>query len=112
VVERGHFPVAFETREHLARHEKQAFEALLPGLRERFGAGNVLTSNSAKDPHRLGRSRVLVRRFDGALEPMAEASQFIRHLARIDRYRVYTPHSLRAEVGGALRELWPPDPKS
>ncbi|HYH45029.1 MAG TPA: HD domain-containing protein [Thermoanaerobaculia bacterium] len=112
VVARGHFPVAFETREHLARHEKQAFEALLPGLRERFGAGNVLTSNSAKDPHRLGRSRVLVRRFDGALEPMAEASQFIRHLARIDRYRVYTPHSLRAEVGGALRELWPPDPKS
>jgi HD superfamily phosphohydrolase len=107
VVEREHFPLAFETREHLSREERQAFEALLPDLRERFGAGNVLTSHSAKDPHRLGRSRVLVRRGDGTLEPMAEASQFIRHLARIDRYRVYTPRALRGEVGSALRAQWP-----
>ena len=37
---------------------------------------------------------------------MAEASQFIGHLTRIERYRVYTPAALRAEVGTALRELW------
>jgi uncharacterized protein len=107
VVERRHFPVAFETREHLTREQKEQFEALLPELRERFGAGNLLLSNSAKDPHRMGgRSRVLVRRFDGTLEPMEQASQFIRHLARIDRYRVYTPPSLRDEVAAAFRELW------
>ena len=106
VVERHHFPMAFETREHLARDDKQRFEGLLPALRERFGAGNLLLSNSAKDPHRMGRSRVLVRRFDGTLEPMEQASQFIRHLSRIDRYRVYTPAPLRQEVGAALRELW------
>jgi HD superfamily phosphohydrolase len=108
VVAREHFPVAFETREHLTRAEKERFEALLPGLEERFGAGSLLLSNSAKDPHRMGRSRarVLVRRFDGSLEPMEEASQFIRHLARIDRYRVYTPPPLREPVAGALRELW------
>lgn len=107
VVERRHFPVAFETREHLDREQKERFEALLPELRQRFGSGNLLLSNSAKDPHRMGgRSRVLVRRFDGTLEPMEQASQFIRHLARIDRYRVYTPPSLRDEVAGAFRELW------
>ncbi|HYO13033.1 MAG TPA: HD domain-containing protein [Thermoanaerobaculia bacterium] len=106
VVERRHFPVAFETREHLTPEQKEQFEALLPELRERFGAGNLLLSNSAKDPHRMGRSRVLVRRFDGTLEPMEEASQFIRHLARIDRYRVYTQPSLRDEVAAAFRELW------
>lgn len=106
VVERRHFPVAFETREHLAREEKERFEALLPELVDRFGRGNLLLSNSAKDPHRLGRSRVLVRRFDGTLEPMEEASQFIRHLSRIDRYRVYTPAPLRDEVGAAFRERW------
>ncbi|HKV07017.1 MAG TPA: HD domain-containing protein [Thermoanaerobaculia bacterium] len=106
VVERHHFPVAFETREHLAREEKERFEALLPELLDRFGRGNLLLSNSAKDPHRLGRSRVLVRRFDGTLEPMEQASQFIRHLSRIDRYRVYTPGPLRDEVGAAFRERW------
>jgi HD superfamily phosphohydrolase len=109
LVERRHFPVAFETREHLSREEKERFEALLPELRDRFGPGSLLVSNSAKDPHRLGRSRVLVRRFDGSLEAMEHASQFIRHLARIDRYRVYTPPPLREEVGAALRERWNTD---
>jgi HD superfamily phosphohydrolase len=106
LIERRHFPLAFETREHLASEDKERFEELLPGLRERFGPGSLLVSNSAKDPHRLGRSRVLVRRFDGSLEPMEEASQFIRHLSRIDRYRVYTPPPLRDEVTAALRERW------
>jgi uncharacterized protein len=106
LVERRHFPVAFETREHLSPEEKERFEALLPALRERFGAGSLLVSNSAKDPHRLGPSRVLVRRFDGSLEPMEQASQFIRHLSRIDRYRVYTPPGLRDEVAATLQELW------
>jgi HD superfamily phosphohydrolase len=106
VVERRHFPMAFETREHLAREDKARFKALLPEIRERFGKGNLLLSNSAKDPHRMGRSRVLVRRYDGTLEPMEQASQFIRHLSRIDRYRVYTPAPLRDEVAEALRERW------
>ena len=108
VVERDHFPVAFETREHLSREDKERFEDLLPELTSRFGAGHLLISNSAKDPHRMRSSRVLVRRFDGSLEPMEEASHFIRHLARIDRYRVYTPPSLRAAVAVTLRELWGP----
>jgi HD superfamily phosphohydrolase len=106
LVERRHFPVAFETREHLSREEKERFEALLPQVRARFGPGSLLVSNSAKDPHRMGPSRVLVRRFDGSLEAMESASQFIRHLARIDRYRVYTPPPLRDEVASALREQW------
>jgi HD superfamily phosphohydrolase len=108
VVDREHFPVAFETREHLSAEEKRGFEALLPTLARRFGAGNLLVSNSAKDPHRLRTSRVLVRHHDGSLEPMAEASQFIRHLSRIERFRVYTPKELRHEVGAAIREIWNP----
>ncbi len=106
LIERRHFPVAFETREHLAAADKERFEELLPGLRRRFGARSILLSNSAKDPHRLGSSRVLVRRFDGSLEPMEQSSQFIRHLSRIDRYRVYTPPVLRDAVAAALREEW------
>jgi len=106
IVLREHFPVAFETREHLAPEEKARFEALLPEMKARFGPGRLLVSNSAKDPHRLPASRVLVRRFDGSLEPMERASQFIGHLSRIDRYRVYTPPALCAEVAAALRERW------
>jgi hypothetical protein len=37
---------------------------------------------------------------------MEQASQFIRHLSRIDRYRVYTPPALRDAVAAALQEQW------
>ena len=82
VIERRHYPLAFETREHL------------------------LVSNSGKDPHRLGPGRVLVRRFGGRLEPMEEASQFIRFLARIERFRIYARPELRDEVAAFLRRRW------
>ncbi len=106
IVKRLHYPLAFETEEHLSSEEKRRFEALLPDLEERFGGDNILVSNSAKDPHRLGQSRVLVRRRDGRLRPMEQASQFIRHLARIERFRVYTPEAIRDEVAGELGRRW------
>ncbi len=106
VVAREHFPLAFETDEHLSSEEKARFEELLPSLEERFGADQLLVSNSAKDPHRLGESGVMVRLFDGALEPMEKASHFIGHLARIERYRVYTPPEMAAEAGTVVEELW------
>ncbi len=107
VVARDHYPLAFETEEHLSAEEKQRFEGLLPSLREEFGGDLLLVSNSAKDPHRLGKSRVLVRRADRSLTPMEEASHFIRHLERIERYRIYTPASIQAAVAARLGELWP-----
>jgi HD superfamily phosphohydrolase len=108
VTHREQWPLAFQTDEHIEQAERQAFEDMVPALRERFGDGNILISNASKDPHRLGRSRVLVRRFDGRLEPMEEASQFIRHLTRIERYRVYTPGALRSAVAEEIRRLFRP----
>jgi HD superfamily phosphohydrolase len=106
VVSRAHYPLAFETREHLAPDERRRFEALVPELRERFGATGLLVSHAAKDPHRLGSSRVLTRYDDGHLEPVEKASHFIRHLGRIDRFRVYTAPPLKAPVATAIRERW------
>ena len=105
VVAREHFPVAFETEEHLSAAEKARFEAILPRLEERFGADQLLVSNSAKDPHRLGESGVLVRRYDGGLVPMEQASHFIGHLGRIDRYRVYVPPEIADEASAAIGSL-------
>ena len=107
VIERQYYPMVFETREHLSAEEKNRFETLLPSLVEEFGRHQILVSRSAKDPHRLGAARVLVRRFDGELEPMERASHFIRHLARIDRYRIYTPPAIKKEVSVAIDRLWP-----
>ena len=107
VLQRQYFPMVFETREHLTSEEKERFESLIPGLREQFGEHRILVSRSAKDPHRLGEARVLVRRFDGGLESMEEASHFISHLARIDRYRIYTPPAIKDRVSAALAALWP-----
>ncbi len=103
VVHRRHFPLAFETREHLSEAEGVAFEALLPELRAHYGEGEILVARSAKDPHRLGGSPVWVRYGDGRLESMESASHFIRHLTRIDRYRVYTRPELRDAVATELR---------
>jgi uncharacterized protein len=106
VLRRDRFPLAYETREHLTRGQKERFAALLPVLEEHFGAANLLVSNAAKDPHRLGESRVFVQRFDGRLEPVEEASQFIRHLSRIESYRVYAAPPLRHEVAAAIAARW------
>lgn len=105
IVKRLHYPLAFETREHLSAEEKDRFEAILPELSHRFGTGTLLVSNSAKDPHRLGKSPVYVQLAGGGLEPVEEASQFIRHLARIDTYRIYAPPALRETVAAACRGL-------
>jgi HD superfamily phosphohydrolase len=106
VVQRHAFPLAFETNEHLSSTEKERFEGLIPDIEHRFGAENLMISNSAKDPHRLRQARVFARLFDGRLSPMAEASHFIGHLARIDRFRVYAAHDIVDEVGTAIRRAW------
>jgi HD superfamily phosphohydrolase len=106
VLRRDRFPLAYETREHLTPEQKERFAALLPVLEERFGAHNLLISNATKDPHRLGASRVFVQRFDGRLEPVEQASQFIRHLSRIESYRVYAAAPLREQVAAAIAERW------
>ncbi len=106
IVHRERYSLAFETSEHLSADEGQRFKALIPRLEERFGTENLLVNHSAKDPHRLEKKRVLVRRYDGSLQPMAEASDFIRHMSRIDSFRVYAPKALRQEVADEVNRLW------
>jgi len=102
VVRREHWPLAFETREHLSADERARFDSLVAELEERFGHAELLVSYASKDPHRLGSARVLVRRAGGGLEPMEESSHFIRHLHRIQRCRVYAPPGRRDEVAAAI----------
>ncbi len=101
ITDRSHFRLAHETGEHLDAGEKRAFEQRLEPLRERYGK-SVLVSNSAKDPHRLGRGRVPVRQNGGKLVQLEDASHFVRHLRRIDRYRVYCSDDVYEDVRLAL----------
>lgn len=105
VVSRDHFPLAFQSREHLTEPDRMRLETIMAELRQRYGEHTILVSHSAKDPHRMGRARVLVRRYGGELEPMEAASHFIRHLTRIDRYRIYTPQRLKDEVAEEVEKL-------
>lgn len=107
ITARQRYTLAFETGEHLTTEEKSRFAGLLPQLAERFGRGRLLISNSSKTPHRLAASRVLVRSHGGELQPMEEVSNFMRHLTRIDQYRIYAPRDLRDAVEAAIRALWP-----
>lgn len=106
IVHRERFALAYETKEHLTRDERERFRALLPQLEARFGTENLLIDNSAKDPHRLGKNKVWVRRSDGSLLPMAKASDFIAQLSRIDCFRVYAPRKQREIVMQSVRDLW------
>ncbi|MEZ5332661.1 MAG: HD domain-containing protein [Thermoanaerobaculia bacterium] len=103
VMERRHWELAHETDEHLSPAEKARFESVLPELEKRFGPDRLMVSYSAKDPHRMGSARVFVERHDGRPVPMERASHFIAHLARIERYRLYTPAELTADVSRAVR---------
>jgi len=106
VVLREHFPLAFETGEHLSGEQRRRFETLIPELAERFGTDRVLVSHSSKDPHKFGSARMWVRGWDGRLSRMEEASHFLRHLGRIDCFRVYTPAEITDEVAAAIRSGW------
>jgi uncharacterized protein len=106
VLRRARYPLAYETREHLTPEQRERFAALLPALVERFGARNLLVSNAAKDPHRLRQARVFVQRYDGTLEPAEQASQFMRHLTRIESFRVYAAPERCAEVAAVIADSW------
>ncbi len=103
---RERYALAFETREHLTADESRRFETVLPEIKERFGANNLLIDRSAKNPHKLDSSRVLVRAYDGTVQLMADASDFIAHLSRIDMYRVYAAPDVRDEVARTLAASW------
>ncbi|HEX2164866.1 MAG TPA: HD domain-containing protein [Thermoanaerobaculia bacterium] len=110
IVERRHDPLAFETGEHLSGEERRRFQAVLADaageLSGALGPGELLVAHSAKDPHRLEASGVLVRHRDGRLEPLADASQLLRHLVRIERFRVYAPAERRPLVAAAIGRRW------
>jgi len=105
ILQRERFSLAFETEEHMTPVRRERFAALLPRLRERFGDA-LLVDHSAKNPHRLKDSGVLVRGFDGELAPVAEVSDFIAHMSMIQCFRVYAERGRKAEVRAAIDELW------
>ena len=47
-----------------------------------------------------------MQRYDGTLEPVEQASQFMRHLTRIESFRVYAAPDRCAEVKAAIAETW------
>jgi HD superfamily phosphohydrolase len=106
ILDRDHYFLAFETKEHLNETERRAFTALLDELRSWVGENELLVSNSAKDPHRLDEAGILVRGAGGELRPMQHVSHFIRHLTRIDRFRVYVHKDRCSDVGQLFRERW------
>ncbi|MDX1643217.1 MAG: HD domain-containing protein [Thermoanaerobaculia bacterium] len=103
VVERVHYPLAYQSGEHLSRQQTESLLGILGEVGEIVGGENLLVSRAAKDPHRFEQDRVWVDT-DRGLVPIQQASHFIAHLERIDRIRVYAPAELRQEVASAIAE--------
>jgi len=93
-----------ETREHLGTAASLAYEERIAALQEEFGPDRLLVSKAVKDPHRLDRTRLMVRGNDGELLRMESASQFISRLPRIDRYRIYAhPDLISDKISERIR---------
>ena len=107
LLDRRRYRLAFETAEHLGPREREGFATLVEELRERWDR-RILVDHSSKDPHRLGASRMSVRRFDGTLQAVSEASDFIAHMSPIDCFRVYADPGVRDEVTADVRRSWNP----
>jgi hypothetical protein len=103
VVERNHYPLAYQSGEHLSEQETQELATVIERIKNQFAPQQVLVSRAAKDPHRFEQERVWVQPEDGPLVRMQQASHFIGHLERIDRFRVYTPAELTTEVADSIR---------
>ena len=102
IVERRHYALAFQSREHLSGEETARLKAVIPEVAAQFAPQRLLVSRAAKDPHRFEQDRVWVKTDRGELEPIQRASHFIGHLERIDRFRVYTPAAIAEPVGRAI----------
>jgi hypothetical protein len=107
VVERNHFPLAYQSGEHLSEQETIELAAVIERVKAQFAPHQVLVSHAAKDPHRFEQERVWVQSEHGSLIPMQKASHFIGHLERIDRFRVYTPRPLTTDVENSIRRELP-----
>lgn len=105
LLDRARYRLAYETAEHLDGDERARFGAVVRELDETWG-DRILVDHSSKDPHRLGQSRMLVRRFDGTLEPVSEASDFIAHMSPIDCFRVYADPEVRERVTADAKGRW------
>ena len=104
IVDRRHYALAFQSREHLSNEETQGLTALIEQVQEDVAPDRILVSRAAKDPHRFEQDRVWVQTEQGRLEPIQQASHFIAHLERIDRFRVYTPPALKNRVARVFEE--------
>ena len=102
LLRRKRFTLAYESREHLSSEDERAFRKLLQPLEDEFGK-QMLVSHSAKDPHKLSRSRVLVRRHNGQLERLEQASHIMARLDRINCFRIYCEPSLKQALTARLQ---------
>ena len=102
VVERSHYGLAFESSQHLSSGEMERLKRVVEEVAAEIAPHGLLVSRAAKDPHRFEQDRVWVETDRGELQLIQQASHFIGHLERIDRYRVYSPPALRERVAAAF----------
>lgn len=98
VLSRSHYPLAYETDEHMDDEQEERFTGMFDRISEEYPKGTIFLSNATKDPHRFSETRVRVRMWNDSLLEVTERSSFIGKLKRINQYRVYVPREFVEEV--------------
>jgi hypothetical protein len=94
VLYRRHFPLLFETEEHLSQAREKRFTGLLRTLTREHPQWRLFVSLAAKDPHRFAESRILITDDRGKIREVENVSSFISHLKKINQFRLYGPKEL------------------
>lgn len=90
VLTHKHYPLVYETQEHLNEKEERKFLNLLKKIYEEKPDLKVFVSVATKDPHHFSKSNIYIKDNYGKIWNVEKKSSFLSHLKKINQYRVYT----------------------
>lgn len=90
VLTHKHYPLIYETPEHLEEKEEKEFVDLINRFYKEKPELKIFVSLATKDPHHFSKSNIYLKDIYGKIWNVEKKSSFLSHLKKINQYRVYS----------------------
>lgn len=104
VLTHKHYPLIYETQEHLEEEEEKEFLNLINLFYLENPNLKIFVSIATKDPHHFSKSNIYLKDIYGNILEVEKKSSLLSHLKRINQYRIYTLNIYEKEVKDWLRK--------